>query len=244
MFIKNPNLPQYDVRGVLIDYRAEYIFEKFDKLGIKVFKTPKLNIAYRAVSGHPDMLFHHVNENSSFVSPESYEYFTKLFPNENIISGNKKIKNTYPDDVAYNIARIDNFAILNEKYSEENILEYYKKNGVKLINVKQGYSKCSVCIVSDNAIITSDKSILKNAQLYGINALLIRPGYVKLKDLPYGFIGGASGLISKGILAFNGNIKKHSDYKEIKDFCLKFNVKAMSLHDDELEDIGSIIPIY
>ncbi len=244
MFIKNPNLPQSMVKAVLIDYRAEQTEKDLKKLGIKVFKTPKLNVAYQAVLGHPDMLFHQLNFQKAVVAPEAYDYFCKIFPKENIIMGKAQIKNTYPYDIAYNVARINNIAFHKEKYTEEKISEYYNKNGVKLIDVKQGYSKCSICIVSEAAIITADKKIAEIALKNDIDSLLIHEGSVKLKHLPYGFIGGASGLISKEILAFNGDISLHPDYNKIKSFCKNHNVDVYSLNNCELEDIGSIIPIY
>ena len=242
MFIDTPNLPNNKIKTALVDYRAEDAIAALEKLGIRVYTTPKTNIAYPAVSGHPDMLFHHISATEAIVAPEVFEYFSRLFPHIKIISGKNKIGGTYPADVAYNVARINKRAFLNVKYTDERILEYYKENCIELINVKQGYSKCSICIVSENAIITSDKKIALRSTEYGFDALCIREGYVKLKDFSYGFIGGASGLISGEILAFNGNIKKHPDYSDIKSFCRNHGVDVYSLHNKELEDIGSVIP--
>lgn len=243
MFLKSPNLPKEKVGSVLIDYRAEHAFKNLQELGINVYKTPELNIAYPAVAGHPDMLFHILDSKNAIVAPEVFSYFKNLF-GETIVLGFSKIGNTYPHDVAYNIARIGNFAFHNVKYTDTTINEYYKQNGVKLINVKQGYSKCSICIVSENAFITADKKIAETAQKHEIDVLLIREGYVKLKGFSHGFIGGASGLISGEMLVFNGDISKHPDYKSINNFCAKHGVEVVSLNKNDLEDIGSIIPLF
>ena len=242
MFIDTPNLPKKKINSVLVDYRAEDAIFSLEKLGIKVYTTPKIDIAYPAVSGHPDMLFHHISSTEAIVAPQVYKYFSTLFPDIKIYSGKNKIGGTYPYDVAYNVARINKKAFHNLKYTDERIYEYYKENCIELINIKQGYSKCSICIVSENAIITADKNITLQALENGLDALCIHEGYVKLKDFSYGFIGGASGLISKEILAFNGNILKHPDYYKIKSFCKKHGVDIYPLHNHELEDIGSIIP--
>ena len=45
--------------------------------------------------------------------------------------------------------------------------------GYEIINVKQGYAKCSICVVSDNAIITADKGIAKAAIQNRIDVLEI-----------------------------------------------------------------------
>lgn len=244
MFIKNPNLPNKKIKAVLIDYRADRAEEELKKLGIKVFKTPPLNIAYPTISGHADIVFHQLNQNKAVVAPEAYLYFNKLFSDIEIIKGSSKVLNTYPFDIAYNVARVGEVAFHNNKYTDKKISEYFFENGVKLITVHQGYSKCSISIVSKNAIITSDENISNNAKNNNIDVLLISVGSVKLKDFPYGFIGGASGLISNDTLVFNGSVENHPDYSNIKSFCKNHNVEIYSLHNGELEDIGSIIPLY
>ena len=185
--------------------------------------------------------------------PRSYKLFANqihcIFTNKGsqvrkIISGNKKIGSTYPYDIAYNVARINRAAFHNFIYTDDKILEYYNANGIKLIDVKQGYSKCSICVIAENAIITSDKIIAKAAVSNGYDVLHISEGYIKLKGLNYGFIGGCCGLISKEILAVNGDISQHIDYLKIKEFCEKYNVTIYPLHNGTLEDIGSIIPLY
>lgn len=243
MFLNNPNLPQKKVNSVLIDYRAEKAKKALEDMNIKVYLTPNTNIAYPAISGHADIAFHILNEKYAVAAPEVYDYYCSLFGKEHIIMGKHKIKSTYPGDIAYNIARIGKIAFHYKKYTDNIIFEYYKQNGVKLINVKQGYSKCSVCIVSEKAIITQDKSIAQAAIDNNIDALLISEGQIKLKGFPYGFIGGATGLISRETLVCSGNAENHPDYCRIKAFCNKYGVNVCSLYDDILEDIGSIIPI-
>lgn len=243
MFIKNPNIPDKKVNSVLIDYRADKAKKALEEIGITVYQTPAANIAYSAISGHPDIAFHHLDENSAVASPEVYEYYCKLFGKKHIIKGTSSIKSTYPEDIAYNAARVGNAVFLNEKFTDNSIIDYYIKKGIKLINVKQGYSKCSICIISENAIITEDTSIAKAAKKNEIDVLKINSGYIHLKNFPYGFIGGASGLIADNTVAFCGNIQLHPNYKDILNFCENHKVKICSLYDNEIEDIGSIIPI-
>lgn len=243
MFIKNPNLPSKKVKSVLMDYRAEKTKSYLEAMGIKVYQTPRADIAYNAVSGHPDMAFHLLDEHTAVVSPEVYEYYCGIFGKEHIIKGCSKVGTAYPEDIAYNIARVGRVAFHNSKFTDKTIYEYYKQKGIKLIDVKQGYAKCSICIVSENAVITEDKAIARVAKENGIDSLRINAGGVKLKDFPYGFIGGASGLISEKEIFFNGDITKHSDCGKIFEFCRKYNVKVKYFTDEILEDIGTIIPI-
>ena len=112
-----------------------------------------------------------------------------------------------------------------------------------MINVKQGYCKCSICIVDDNSIITSDEGIYKEVIKYGIDCLLIQKGHIDLFELDYGFIGGCSGLISDKTLMFFGDIKKHPDYNKINTFVSSKNKTIISLSDENLLDLGSLIPL-
>ncbi|MCX7714202.1 MAG: hypothetical protein N2171_00515 [Clostridia bacterium] len=244
-YIHTPNLPKTKIRCALVDFRtSRKIIDSLKKLGIKPIFSCKANSLYDAVCGHPDMLLHHLGDKVFACTSECYRYFEKLLPDCKLIQGTGFLRSNYPFDIAYNVARINNLAFHNLKYTEKVISEYYEKVGVKLINVKQGYAKCNVCIVQDKAIITSDKSIAKRADDYNLDVLMIREGYIELKDFPYGFIGGASGLISPNCLVFAGDIKNHPDYERILEFCHKYYVQIYSLSDEKLTDIGSIIPVF
>ena len=56
-----------------------------------------------------------------------------------------------------------------------------------------------------------------------------------------GFIGGASGLINKTTLCFNGDLKTHPDCNNIIDFCKNVGVDTISLNKGNLVDIGTIM---
>ena len=89
----------------------------------------------------------------------------------------------------------------------------------------------------------STDHIYKEVIKYGIDCLLIEKGHIDLFELNYGFIGGCSFLISNNELAFLGNIKNHTDYDKILDFIQSKNKKLVSLSDDKLLDLGSVIPL-
>ena len=157
-----------------------------------------------------------------------------------IISGKKQVREKYPGNIGYNAIVLGDTFIHNLKYTDPAVLGEVEKRKLHKINIKQGYSKCSILPVADDAIITSDKGIFKTLSSYGIKVLLIREGGIELKDKPYGFIGGASGSVEGDILFF-GDVSKHHDFSRIKNF-IEFNGKKVIYFDDlPLEDIGSII---
>ena len=61
--------------------------------------------------------------------------------------------------------------------------------------------------------------------------------------MDYGFIGGCSGLISNDTIVFFGNIEKHPDYDKIKVFVNSKNKTILSLSNENLLDLGSLIPL-
>lgn len=243
-YIIKPNLPNNKVRKVIIDYRTpQIIIDNLKRVGVFALKSCKVDKLYGAVNGHTDLQIHHLGDKCFTCTPDLYDFYSKIMPDSNLIQGYKEIGSNYPEDIAYNIARIDNYAFGNLKYTDKSICQYYEQVGVKKVNVKQGYAKCNMCIVNNYAVITSDMSIAKALDNYNFDVLLIRQGHIKLEGVSYGFIGGASGLISEDTLVFTGNIKLHPDYESIADFCGKYNVKILSLSNSELVDVGSLIPI-
>ncbi|MCX7694988.1 MAG: hypothetical protein N2Z71_04670 [Caloramator sp.] len=245
-FIETPNLPKGEVSLVVCDGRINSDVEyNLSEMGIKIIKTNKQKVLYEAVSYHPDLLFHHLGENKIVIAPNVDDSFYYALEDEgfDLIIGKNKIEGKYPKDVLYNVARLKDNAILNIKYTDEVLLEELIKRNIRLIDVKQGYAKCSVCIVSEDAIITSDMGIHKKAMENLVNSLLIKPAYIDLFELNYGFIGGCTGFISSNTLAFYGEVETHPDYAEIKYFLNKFEKKHQNLSKGKLIDYGTLVPL-
>ena len=230
----------------IVDKRITIDMEnKLKNYDINIIKTPSCDDTYNAIKHHPDISVCKLDVNNIVVAPNVYDYYNDILSNYNfnVIKGNSTISKKYPNNIQYNVAILGNYAIHNFKYTDNIILEYLDKFNIKKINVKQGYCKCSICIVDENSIITSDEGIHKEVIKYGIDSLLIEKGYIDLFDLDYGFIGGCSGLISKDTLSFFGDIKKHPDYSRILEFVNKKNKKIISLSNEKLLDLGSLIPL-
>lgn len=230
----------------LVDKRITLKMENALKdKNIKLIKTIDCKDTYDAIKYHPDISICKLNDNNIVVAPNVYEYYKNKLNhyNFNVIKGESYVSNKYPFNIQYNVAIFGKYAIHNFKYTDKNILEYIEKNNIKKINVNQGYSKCSICIVDENSIITSDNGIYNECIKYNIDCLLIRQGYIDLFNMDYGFIGGCSGLLCNDELSFYGDIKKHPDYKKILNFVKSKNKKIISLSDENLLDLGSIIPL-
>ena len=242
----NPFLPRKRANAVIVDGRVKKeIFENLEKLGLRVIPTIKCEDVHDAISYHPDICIHPINSNTLVIAPNVFEYYDSIFKNTSIklIKGEKHLQSNYPNDIAYNVARVARYAIHNTKYTDEKLAYYLKKEGIEFIDVNQGYSKCSTAIIDDNAIITSDPSIKKECERYDIDILYIKEGHIKLPGFDYGFIGGATGNISKNEILITGRYDEHPNNNEIEQFFRKMNKNVIFLSKESIMDVGSIIPL-
>lgn len=245
-FIENPNIPVNRVSLGIVDGRAgKAILEALNKSGIHIITTGRCEGLYEAVAYHPDMFFHHVGYNRIVAAPNAPEDTVKELMDKgfNIIKGERFISSKYPYDIAYNVARMGHYAICNEKYTDRILLQILTEMGVGIIDVKQGYAKCSICIVDSKSAITSDKGIQDILLRNGFDVLRIEAGSIVLESVNYGFIGGASGLISGEIMAFTGSVMLHPDFEKINKFLTIHGKNIKMLDDGEMVDIGTFIPL-
>lgn len=221
-----------------------YITSKLNELGIDVITTsPIKNLPYYE-RFHSDMQCSYYKAGYIFLTKSS-EYMFNILTNKNISVEilNTDVKAKYPNNILFNNLIIKNKILCNIKYTSKEILKHCKENNFDIIDTKQGYTKCSTAVVSENAVITADNNIYIKCIENKIDVLKINYGGINLYGYDYGFIGGCCGKISNDILAFTGKISEHKDYKEIKSFMRNYNVYALELSNKPLNDIGGIIPV-
>jgi len=195
---------------------------------------------------HADIQFHYLGDRCAVVCPELFEYYREQFSKLNIeiICGETRLESTYPGDIAYNVARVSKQYALHRTDKTDKVLAgELLRRGVSIINVPQGYTKCSVAPVSENAFITSDRGIYAAVKEYKMDVLLISEGNIELNPYPFGFIGGCTGLISKNQMFFEGSIETHPDCEKIIRFLEKYGVLPLEVKGKNLRDIGSVICI-
>ncbi len=229
--------------SIIVDCNIDRkIKEGLTDKNIEFFKSFCIEDLYYPVNTHPDMQIHFVNEDLAFVAPIAFSHYEKILPKHvKLIKGSKNPEGTYPGDCAYNIAIIGKRVVGSLRYVDVKLKEYYSSKGYEFIDVKQGYSKCNLCIVDENSVITEDEGLFKTLSGKNISVLKIRPGGVCLSGFSHGFIGGASGFISPDELAFYGDLTKHPDYALISEFINERGVQITCLSPDRLTDYGSIL---
>lgn len=242
-FVKEPNIPSGNVRAVLIGRRyADLLTEPLAALGVQVIAVDGGEGLDPRVSEHADMLAHHLG-GDGWIACESAANALRSVENLRIFPANVRFSATYPDDVALNILRLGGCAYGRFDAACSILLEHLSRRGVEQVSVKQGYAKCSACVVSRGAAITSDSGLATAMRSRGIDVLEIAAGGVRLDGYDSGFIGGASGLIAPDKLAFTGRLESLDDNARIREFLAKHHVRPIELTDGEMFDIGSILPI-
>ena len=149
----------------------------------------------------------------------------------------------YPYDVICNAKTVGKHLFCNVRTIDSRIMESAESKNYSVVNVRQGYTGCSISKVTDNAIITSDKGIADAAEKHKIDVLYIDNNEIKLPGYDIGFIGGCTGSLSDTELLFTGNLDKCSFGKAMRDFCSGYGVTIYELTDDCPLDIGGFIVI-
>lgn len=194
------------------------------------------------VSAHPDMVLFKTGKREFICAPNVYDKYKKLLSDYNVklICGKKELKSNYPEDIAYNILKTDNFALGNFLHTDETIKDYLQNEKIEMINVKQGYSKCSVCSFTGGAI-TADEGMFNALVNSGIDALKISSGEIILSGYDYGFIGGASGENADGEIFFFGDPLLHSFGKIVFDYLYLKGKRIHYIENLHLTDVGTIM---
>lgn len=227
-----------------IDYRtSKKEIDTLQTLGFTCITIPKSNSLYPAIDGHVDIQLAVLDKckKEVIIHKNMDENFKNLLVSKGIFFQEtaSSLNSTYPENIILNSLILKNHFIHNLSYTDSVLLK--TQNSKKLINVKQGYTKCSCLPINENAIITSDVGIYKKLTDNGFDMLLLPPGDIELPGLAYGFIGGTGGMINKNTLALFGNLANYKYGNEVLEFLNKYNVKPIFLKDGKLTDRGSLL---
>jgi len=239
--ISNPNLPEHNVTTVAVGARYKETIGALNRIGIKTIEIPDNDNLNSCLSGHADLNLFHFPKNKLFFDFDNIA--GDLKENFQLVRIKGDSRKEYPEDCLINCLTVGKYLICNPDVTDRQILIDAEKNELTVIPVNQGYAKCSVCPLTDSAIITDDISISRSAEKFSIDVLLISKGSIRLEGMNYGFIGGATGKTGKNKLAVNGRLDSHPDCNKIIDFLYKYNITLVELINDVITDIGSIIPL-
>lgn len=239
-FVKKPNLPDNKISHVIIGEKyTEIIRPALEERGIKIISCPLNTIVDERVAAHADLSVLHLGGKRIVVSQAVADgrFVSEL--NElgaEALLCEEPFAREYPEDCSLCAVFVGD-RIFHNKYIS------VLASDPRTIHVKQGYAKCSVCVVSESAVITSDEGLAKAMITQGLDVLTISQGFITLDGYNTGFIGGSAFKISREILALTGTLDEHPDRDAILGFLNFHGVEPLFLTDIPIFDIGCAIPL-
>jgi len=195
-------------------------------------------ITEKSISGHPDIFICDAG-GKIILAPNIPAEIKNVLTENNIpfIMGEKPVGMNYPYAAHYNAVVINNTIIHRSDITDKRIPDACKNH--KLIEVSQGFTRCSLLPVDDKHFITSDEGIHKTLIELGYTALKVSVNGIILRGHPHGFFGGACGIFKNKIFIL-GNLNHYSDKKKVEFFAGLMNFEIVELYDGPLFDGGSI----
>ena len=239
--IKTPHLPRRRVTAVAISEAAGESIQKLTQAGLQCIPIRPHPHLPAAINTHADLQMFHMELFDIFADEYLFDSFHEEPFQLQFIP--ETLGARYPEDVRLNVIRLGRRLICNPKTVSQAILREAQKRGLEIVAVNQGYTKCSICCLNENVIISDDPSIYQSAQFFCDDLLLVSKGSIQLSGFNYGFLGGCCGLLDRDLIGWNRKIETHDDAEEILTFLKKHRFRSVNLNDGPLTDIGGILPL-
>ena len=237
-----PYLPDGQVHTILAGDGLRDYETALKKIGISIIYSEKAKPVAGALASHADLVAFPAGNGRFVLAPEQEALAKTLCKLGIHCSFGSALLNGYPQEAKYNAVKIGKTLICNPKTVDSSIFCLAKEEDCAIISCRQGYTKCSVCVINKDALLTDDPGIA-NAVHPFFDVLLVQKGRVRLSGYPYGFIRGCCGLIAPDTLLFVGDYKQHEDAERIFSFLRNHGIYPESLSSGPLTDIGSFMPV-
>ena len=208
-------------------------------LGLSLYFLPECDTLPGELAFHPELQLFNLKK-GVWAARKSLN--KAAFPFINNLFTFSEPSEKYPNDCIYNVFSVNNRLFCGTK-TPAFISDLAAENGMPAVRFRQNYVKCSVLILDENSIITSDKAICEYFDSEGFNALYVTTEGIMLNGYSCGFIGGTGAMISKKDLVLFGSIGKYKDGLKIKSFCANIGIDICCLSNDGLYDYGGLLPL-
>ena len=229
-----PNLPRSAVKKLLIGEKYADLSPVLRTFGVETLLFPDIPEVDPRLSGHVDLAVLSYKD-KLYLGGRAGERAAKMLGQLGFSVELRQISGPdYPQDAAFNACVLGDRIVHNRDFS-------VLSGCGGLIHVRQGYAKCNICPITDCALITSDAGVARACRAEGLEVLQIQPGYIRLPGFDTGFIGGSAFLLAPDLLAFTGRLTGHPDCERIMRFLAAHQIKAVTLSNDPIVDIGSAV---
>ncbi|MCH5304756.1 MAG: hypothetical protein J1E41_07830, partial [Ruminococcus sp.] len=153
--------------NIILSNENKKIINSLKNLGFNlIFSEEKRNLL-SFERKHADMQCLKI-EDTFFVLKSCKHIIDKLqILDKKVIETDKDIKGIYPENVLLNAVYIDSKLYCKEESLDFAVKKYCKNNNIEIVNINQGYTKCSTAVFGD-CFITADKGIFKAISENGV----------------------------------------------------------------------------
>ena len=148
--------------------------------GYDIIKCPLTTKVYEGISGHPDIQLCILEKGKILVHKDINNDFKAsiLASGAEIYESEASLTRAYPGDIILNALCTEKYFIHNLKYTDKRLKSMICER--EMIDVNQGYTKCSILPINEKAFITNDPSIKLALKAYDIKDLLLPYGDILL----------------------------------------------------------------
>lgn|SRR5574344_713577 len=191
------------------------------------------------LSGHPDM-FMCQTPTHLIVAPNTPASFIKLLQTKQIpfIIGSKPVE--AQQFSPYNAVVTDKWIIHRQSATDESIFNLNQNH--HFIDVKQGYTRCSLLAILNHLYITSDQDIYRKLLSLNVTVKYVCGENIMLPGYRNGCFGGCFGIYQDTLFCM-GNLDYLPEGYEIRLLLEKHQIKIIELCDTPLYDYGSLFII-
>lgn len=242
--VQTPNLPKGAVALVVLAAGHPAIAESLRQEGIGLLEVVPTAALPTAVASHSDLQLLHLGDKHLLLAKEA-AYLQHALQADGFITNllAHELGNSYPHDISLNFLLLEKSCFGLYSNMPLQLIKHCKDAGLQIIDTRQGYARCSVAVVAENAAITADTGLYRLLCNRGVDVLQIPAGDILLPGYDTGFIGGCCGCIGNDRIAFTGVLENHSWGKQVLAFLEKHQVTPVYLQDGKLLDIGGILPL-
>ena len=235
------------MRTVLVDERiSAECYSSLQRCGFNVITLPKNPSLPEAIASHPDSLMFRYGDRlittadycdrAAYIFSDLREYYPAL----KICFTADTLGKRYPDDCRFNALTVGKNLVCRSESISEAILRMAEKNGLSVVNSRQGYPACTTLLIDEGNAVTSDEGMARLLTSLSVSVSLISAGGISLPPYEYGFIGGASFVCGDSVYFF-GDPLLHPDGEKIAEAVLRAGKRIVALSSAPLADIGGAL---
>jgi hypothetical protein len=205
----------------------------------EVLELRTRGITYDAISGHPDIFFCKT-PGGIIAAPNTPPKILEKLAIKGVPFqvGRQEVGMQYPGSAVYNAVVTEKHCIHYLDITDRAITS--SLGGQEQINVRQGYTRCSLLPLKDGHFITSDQGISGVLGKNGLNVLQVDPTGILIQELKHGFFGGACGVLDDKVFII-GSLGHYNDGNRVRAYLDRLGYKVIELYDGPLFDGGSIM---